>query len=133
MDAKIRNHEKQVIEIVQGKKSSSKVNLEEHRYKLESELEEFKKEKNNLLLLTDIIAALLVYIELEEYKKNKVRFYHEMWRRIGGFEINSVQIKAEIWSGAKEFAAGLYEQGKSFYWFIQAVYMLKIIIFYPKK
>ena len=60
-----------------------------------------KKERENILNLSDIISALVVYIEIENYEKSKVMFYHNTLKKLGGFEINNAQISAEIWSGAK--------------------------------
>ena len=43
-------------------------------------------------MLCDIISALTVYIEIENYKNSKVKFYHNTLRKLGGFEINNAQI-----------------------------------------
>lgn len=46
----------------------------------------------------DIISALIVFIEIPAYKQAKVNFYENTLRKIGGYEINAMQICAEIWS-----------------------------------
>lgn len=46
----------------------------------------------------DIISALIVFIEIPAYKQAKINFYQNTLRKIGGYEINVVQICAEIWS-----------------------------------
>ena len=46
----------------------------------------------------DIISALIVFIEIPAYKAAKINFYQNTLQKIGGYEINAVQICAEIWS-----------------------------------
>ena len=89
IEAKMKNNEKVLMEAAQGKKKSFS---EEQKYKLQSELQELKKEKDTILMLCDIISALTVYIEIENYKNSKVKFYHNTLRKLGGFEINNAQI-----------------------------------------
>ena len=97
----MKNNEKISMEAAQVKKKSFS---EQQKYKLQSELEELKKEKDTILMLCDIISALTVYIEIENYKTSKINFYHNTLKKLGGFEINNAQIEAEIWSGTKESA-----------------------------
>ena len=82
------------------KSVTSKGTKEEIKYKLEVENEELKKEKNLLFTLSDIISALIVYIEIPAYQKGKVKFYNKTIQKIGGFELNAVQIQADVWKDA---------------------------------
>lgn len=45
-------------------------------------------------MLTDIISALIVYVEMEKYRQSKIKFYHNTLKKLGGFEINNTQIGA---------------------------------------
>jgi hypothetical protein len=75
---------------------------EEIKYKLSQEIEELKKEKENALIIIDIISAMIAYIEIERYKLEKKQFYVKALGRIGSSQITSVQNLAEIWHGLLE-------------------------------
>lgn len=61
------------------------------------ENEELKKEKELLFVLSDIISALIVYIEIPAYECAKANFYTKTLKKIGGFELNAVQIQSDVW------------------------------------
>lgn len=63
-----------------------------------------KKDKNMLLNLSDIISALIAYIEIPAYRFAKVNFYNKTIKKIGGFELNAVQIQADVWKDAEKAA-----------------------------
>lgn len=86
------------------KSMSSKNSNDEIKYKLEMQTEELKKQKNFLANLLDIITALIVFVEIPTFKKQKIEFYQNVLKRIGGFEINSVQICGEVWQTTEEVA-----------------------------
>ena len=44
-----------------------------------------KKDKDTILMLTDIISALIVYVEMKNYRTSKVKFYHDTLKKLGGF------------------------------------------------
>ena len=54
--------------------------------------------------LLDIITAIIIYIEVPEFKQEKIKFYQNILRKIGGFEINNVQICGEVWQATGEVA-----------------------------
>jgi hypothetical protein len=53
-----------------------------------------------LLILSDIISALVVYIEIPAYQFAKINFYQKTLKKIGGYELNAVQIQADVWKDA---------------------------------
>lgn len=61
------------------------------------ENEELKKEKESIQCLTDIIIALVGFIEIDRFKKEKSTFYINMLKKLGGYEINQVQNMHEVW------------------------------------
>jgi hypothetical protein len=56
-----------------------------------------KREKESVLVLTDIIIALVAYIEIERFRVEKAEGYRNVWRKVGGYEINLVQNVGEVW------------------------------------
>lgn len=50
-----------------------------------------------LLILSDIISALIVYIEIPAYQFAKINFYNKTLKKIGGYELNAVQVQADAW------------------------------------
>lgn len=52
--------------------------------------------------MCDIITALIAYVEIERYKRQKAEFYNKAMKKIGGYEINLVQNLGEIWAGTKK-------------------------------
>ena len=50
-----------------------------------------KREKESLQCLTDIIIALVAYVEMGRFRVEKSRFYEGFLRKLGGYEINLVQ------------------------------------------
>jgi hypothetical protein len=83
---------KQISEITMGRKTNSEL-----KYKLEVENEQLKKEKEEVELLTDIIIALVAFIEIDRFKREKSLFYENVLRKLGGYEINQLQNMAEVW------------------------------------
>lgn len=55
-----------------------------------------------LLILSDIISALVVYIEIPAYQFAKINFYQKTLKKIGGYELNAVQIQADVWKDAQK-------------------------------
>ena len=55
------------------------------------ENENNKKEKEAVECLMDIIIALLAYIEIDRFKREKTQFYQNFLRKLGGYEISMVQ------------------------------------------
>lgn len=92
------------------KSVTSKGTKEEVKYKLEVENEELKKEKNMLLVLSDIISALIVYIEIPAYQFAKINFYNKTLKKIGGYELNAVQIQADVWKDVSKAALKVAKQ-----------------------
>lgn len=83
---------------------TSKSSNDEIKYKREAELEEMKKELVSLTNLLDIITAIIIYIEIPEFKQEKISFYQNILRKIGGFEINTVQLCGEVWQATTDVA-----------------------------
>ena len=61
---------KAINELILSKRSNS-----EQKYKLEVQNETLKKEKESAECLMDIIIALVAYIEIERFKREKTKFY----------------------------------------------------------
>lgn len=55
-------------------------------------------------MLSDIISALIVYIEIPAYQEAKIKFYNKTLKKIGGFELNAVQVQADVWKDAGKCA-----------------------------
>lgn len=53
-------------------------------------------------MLSDIISALIVYIEIPAYQAAKVNFYTKTLKKIGGYELNALQIEADVWKDANK-------------------------------
>ena len=60
-------------------------------------MEKLKEEKDSLQCLTDIIIALVAFVEIDRFKLEKTRFYEGFLRKLGGYEINLVQNMHEVW------------------------------------
>lgn len=58
-----------------------------------------------LLTLADIISALIVYIEIPAYQFAKINFYNKTLKKIGGYELNAVQVQADTWKDTSKAAA----------------------------
>ncbi len=56
------------------------------------------KDRDNLIVLTDIVSALQAYITIDQYKMAKKRFYVNTLKKISGYEINFVQNMVDIWT-----------------------------------
>ena len=52
-------------------------------------------------MLVDIITALICYILIDEYKKEKKKHYMNTIKKIGGYEINLVRNLYEIWENCE--------------------------------
>lgn len=106
IDSKILNNEKTITDLALGKKSFATITMkgtnDQMKYKLEVEIEELKKQKESILILSDIVAALIVYIQIPKFKRVKASFYESVLRKIGGYEINMVQNLGEIWASTRE-------------------------------
>lgn len=76
---------------------TSKAPNDELKFKLETETDELKKEQTYLTNLLDIITALIIYIEIPQYKEQKILFYQNVLKKIGGFEINNIQLYGDVW------------------------------------
>ena len=63
-----------------------------------------KKEKEAVQCLTDIIIALVAFVEMERFKREKSLFYVNMLKKLGGYEINQVQNMHEVWYDWKKKA-----------------------------
>lgn len=77
---------KVITQITLGKKSNSQT-----KYKLEVENQNLKKQKENVQLLTDIIIALVGFVEMDRFKREKAELYVNFLKKLGGYEINQVQ------------------------------------------
>lgn len=67
-----------------------------------------------LLNLSDIISALIVYIEIPAYQFAKINFYNKTIKKIGGYELNAVQIQADVWKDTQKAAmkiSSTHQQG----------------------
>lgn len=71
---------------------------EEIKYRLEQENKDLVKDRDNLIVLTDIVSALQAYITIDHYKLAKKRFYVNTLKKISGYEINFVQNMVDIWT-----------------------------------
>jgi hypothetical protein len=83
------------------KSITSRGSRDEIKYRLEHETKELVKDRDNLMVLTDIVSALQAYITIDQYKLAKKSFYMNTLKKITGYEINFVQNMVDIWTNCE--------------------------------
>jgi hypothetical protein len=85
---------------------------DEIKYRLELENKDLTKDRDNLIVLTDIVSALQAYITIDQYRLAKKMFYCNTLRKITGYEVNFVQNMVDIWTNCEEISGMLVREGE---------------------